>query len=312
MAAKRPASGTNGKGAGNLGDYLVDLVLRAFFGAALLLPYRWRVPLFGWITARIVAPLAGYRRRIGENLARVCPDLTPGERRRIMREVPDNAGRTLIEIYSGQKFIDRVKDLPLEGPGAAALEEAHRAGRPVILVTGHFGNYDAPRAALIARGYRVGAIYMPMANPFFNTHYERAIARIGQPLFARGRRGLAEMLKFLRSGGMTGFLVDQHMQHGAPLTFFGHKAHTALSAAEMALKYKALLVPIYGIRQPNGLDFRIQVDAPVPHSDPETMTQALNDSLEALVRAHMGQWFWIHRRWKEVPGRPAASLPGPA
>jgi len=175
-----------------------------------------------------------------------------------MREVPDNAGRTLIEIYSGQKFIDRVKDLPLEGPGAAALEEAHRAGRPVILVTGHFGNYDAPRAALIA------------------------------------------------AGGMTGFLVDQHMRHGAPLTFFGHKAHTALSAAEMALKYDALLVP-------NGLDFRILVDAPIPHSDPETMTQALNDSLESLVREHMGQWFWIHRRWKDVPApRPAPALSGSA
>lgn len=286
---------------GGIGDFLVNLMLRGVFGLALMLPYRWRVPLFGALTARVVAPLAGYRRRIRDNLALVAPELSQSELKELLRAVPDNAGRTLIEIYSGREFTDRVKDLPLDGPGAAALEEAARQKRPVILVTGHFGNYDVPRAALIARGYPVGAIYMPMSNPYFNAHYERAISRIGQPLFARGRKGLAQMLKFLRSGGMTGFLVDQHMAHGAPLTFFGKTARTALSAAEMALKYNALLIPIYGVRQPNGLDFRIIVDTPVPHTDPETMTQALNDSLERLVREHMGQWFWIHRRWKGLP-----------
>ena len=257
--------------------------------------------------ARIVAPLAGYTKRIRVNLAYTCPELTKAQVNRLCIEVPDNVGRTLIEIYSGDKFIARVRDIPLEGPGADALEQAHKENRPVILVTGHFGNYDAPRAALIARGYRVGAIYMPMRNVFFNAHYEAAISRIGTPLFPRGRKGLGQMLRFLRSGGMTGVLVDQYMRHGAPLQFFGKTAPTALSAAEMALKYNALLVPIYGIRAKNGLDFNIQVDAPIPHTDAETMTQALNDSLEHLVRQHMGQWFWIHRRWKPERQRTLAA-----
>jgi KDO2-lipid IV(A) lauroyltransferase len=88
------------------------------------------------------------------------------------------------------------------------------------------------------------------------------------------------------------------MGHGPALPFFGKPAPTALSAAELALKYDGLLVPIYGIRQPDGLSFTIRVEDPVPPSDPETMTRALNASLEALVRQHMDQWFWIHRRWK--------------
>jgi KDO2-lipid IV(A) lauroyltransferase len=67
----------------------------------------------------------------------------------------------------------------------------------------------------------------------------------------------------------------------------------------MALKMKAELIQVYAVRQPDGLTFRILVDAPVPHSDAETMTQALNDALEARVRDHMDQWFWIHRRWKQ-------------
>lgn len=280
------------------GDYFVNLLIHGMFRMVLLMPYRARVPMVGWIMARVVAPLAGYTKRIRVNLAYTCPELTKAQVDCLCFEVPNNLGRTLIEIYSGDRFIARVRDTPLEGDGAEALEQAHKANRPVVLVTGHFGNYDAPRAALIARGYRVGAIYMPMKNVFFNAHYEAAISRIGTPLFPRGRKGLGQMLKFLRSGGMTGFLVDQYMGHGAPLQFFGKTAPTALSAAEMALKYDALLVPIYGIRAQNGLDFSIQVDAPIPHTDAKTMTQALNDSLENLVRQHMGQWFWIHRRWK--------------
>jgi KDO2-lipid IV(A) lauroyltransferase len=291
----------------NLRHWLQDRALRGLIGALMLLPYRWRVPLCGWAVSRIVAPVAGYRARIRDNLAHVLPDLPRAEVDRIVRAVPDNVGRTVIEIYSGAEFIAHAVSHPLTGGGVQALEDAHRQGRPVILVTGHFGNYDASRAALIARGYRVGALYMPMANGYFNRHYERAIGAIGRPLFPRGKKGLGEMVRHLRSGGMLGMLIDQHMGHGAPLTFFGKTALTALSAADLALKYDALLVPTYGIRGPDGLSFTIVVEPPIPTGTPEAMTQALNDSLEALVRRHMDQWFWIHRRWKG--GQRLAALP---
>ncbi len=281
-----------------LRHWLQDRALRGLIWALLRLPYRWRVPLCGWVLSRVIAPVAGYRARIRENLALVLPGLSRAEVERIARAVPDNVGRTVIEIYSGPEFIAHAVSHPLTGGGVQALEEAHKAGRPVILVTGHFGNYDASRAALIARGYRVGALYMPMANPYFNAHYVKAISGIGTPLFPRGRAGLADMVRHLRKGGMLGMLVDQHMRHGEELTFFGRPALTALSAAELALKYDALLVPTYAVRKADGLSFDIIVEPPIPHGSPEAMTQALNDSLEVLVRQHLDQWFWIHRRWK--------------
>jgi Kdo2-lipid IVA lauroyltransferase/acyltransferase len=282
----------------NLRHWLQDRALRALIWGLLRLPYRFRVPLCGWVLSRVISPIAGYDRRIRDNLALVLPGLPEPEVRRITRAVPDNVGRTVIEIYSGAEFVARALQNPLTGTGVAALEEAHRLNRPVILVTGHFGNYDASRAALIARGYRVGALYMPMANPYFNAHYVRAISGIGTPLFPRGRAGLGDMIRHLRSGGMLGMLVDQHMRHGEELTFFGQEALTALSAAELALKYDALLIPTYAIRRADGLSFDIIVEAPIPRGSPEAMTQALNNSLEALVRQHLDQWFWIHRRWK--------------
>ena len=283
---------------GSLGQYLENLLIRGILGATLAMPYQTRVRMMGWVMAHVVAPLAGYDRRVRENLAHVMPDLPEAEVKRLTRAVANNAGRTLIEIYSGVDFIDRMKDVTFEGPGVEVLEQARAARRPVILLTGHFGNYDVPRAALIAKGYDIGSLYNPMKNKFYNAHYVKAIGTIGQPLFPRGRKGYAKLLAHLKSGGMIGFLVDVYVHAGPILTFFGKPARTALSAAELALKYDALLVPIYGIRQPDGLTFRVQVEAPVPHGDPEQMTQALNDSLEAVTRQHMEQWFWIHRRWK--------------
>lgn len=154
------------------------------------------------------------------------------------------------------------------------------------------------RAVLVSRGYPVGALYKPMKNAFFNAHYEEMLKTIGQPVFPRGRRGYSALLRHLRQGNMVAFLIDQYMGHGAALDFFGKPAPTALSAAELALKHEAMLVPIYAVRESDGLNFRIVVNEPIPHTDAETMTQALNHDLERMVRAHMGQWFWIHRRWK--------------
>ncbi len=278
--------------------YSSNLALRGLIGLAMVLPYAMRVRLMGWLVSQVVARLARFDRRIRDNLALVCPELPEAEVRRLCRAVPDNAGRTLIEIYSGREFIDRAKAAPITGPGLDALEAARANGRPVILVTGHFGNYDVVRANLIARGHNMGALYRRMANPYFNRHYVRSISAIGEPMFEQGRKGMSQMVRHLKKGGILGILTDLHAHAGRELQFFGKPAVTSVITAELALKYDAALIPVYAIRKENGLDFEIIAQAPIPPSDPETMTQAVNDGLEELVRAHMDQWFWIHRRWK--------------
>lgn len=279
-------------------NWSLNLLARGLIGLLLALPYRWRVPFAGWMLAHVIAPLGGYRRRIRDNLAHVLPGLPKAEVRRICREVPDNAGRTFAEIYSGPEFLARLQDRLPQGPGMEALRAAQAAGRPVLLVSGHIGNYDAVRGALGAHGYKVGALYRTARNPWINVHYLRAMSRIGTPLFARGRRGLGGMVRHLRDGGILAILIDQHVAPGARLTFFGRPAMTTLSVAELALKYGAVVIPVYALRRPDGLSFDIITEAPIPHSTPEAMMQALNDSLEARVRTHMGQWLWVHRRWK--------------
>ncbi|MBI1172241.1 lauroyl acyltransferase [bacterium] len=262
------------------------------------LPYRWRVPVGGWVMRRLIAPVAGYDQRVRDNLALIWPDLPKAEVEDLVARVCDNAGRTLAEIYSPTAFKAQVKDTPILGVGLGPILEARAAGRGVILVSGHFGNHDIARAVLAGRGIATGGLYRPQRNPYFDAHFAATIRAISEPLFARGRKGLAEMVTHLRGGGMVGMLIDQHFHSGAPLDFLGHRALTALSAAQMALKYDCLLVPVYGIRQPDGLHFELIVEAPIAHTDARTMTQALNDSLAAQVRLHPEQWFWVHRRWK--------------
>lgn len=276
----------------------------ALLGAPRLLPYDLRLAVIAWIMAWVFAPIAGYDRRIRENLAFVRPDLPPHEVRRLTRAVPANTGRMLGEIAAGQPFIDRISRTPMTGPGLAALDAARDAGRPIIVVSGHFGNFDAARCALAQRGHDIGALYRPVDDPALDRIFHDALSRIAAPVFPRGRRGLAQMVRFLRAGNTVAILLDQYVHGGAPLTFFGKLAPTSLSAAEMALKYDALLVPVYGIRTAAGFD--IVAEEPIAHDTPAAMTQRINDSLEARVRADMDQWLWIHRRWKPDLG-PAAT-----
>ena len=138
--------------------YLQNLAIRAILGAALTLPYKGRVRFMGWVMSHIVAPSVGWRKRIRDNLALIHPDMPASQVNRLTRQVPNNVGRSLIEIYSGEAFRARVQDTPFQGAGVKALLDAKEQQRPVILVTGHFGNYDAPRAALVAKGYPVGGL----------------------------------------------------------------------------------------------------------------------------------------------------------
>ncbi|MEO8241270.1 MAG: lysophospholipid acyltransferase family protein [bacterium] len=278
--------------------YAQNLATSALIGALRLLPYRQRVPFGGWVMRRVVGPVAGYRGRVRDNLALIWPDLPPDRVATLTHDVLDNVGRTLAELYSPEEFKANVADCPILGVGLGEIEQAQASGRGVIMVSGHFGNHDIARAVLAGRGKAVAALYRPQRNPYFDKHFAATIRAVSEPLFPRGRRGLSDLVTHLRRGGMLGMLLDQHMRHGAPLTFLGHRALTALSAADLALRYNCLLVPVYGIRQPDGISFELLVEPSIPHTTAAEMTQALNNSLGLQVQAHPGQWFWVHRRWK--------------
>lgn len=282
---------------GNLADWVTDRITRGFLAIALALPYRSRTKFMGLLTRKVISPIAGYGKRAEANLAYIFPEMPPAERKRIALQSTDNAGRTLIENYSTAELAAQTRDLSLSGPGLDAVRQAQIDGQGIIFVTGHFGNYEAPRHALHQAGFEVGGLYRPMANRFFNSHYVRTMERVSGPMFEQGRRGTMGFARHIKSGGMAVLLYDLFDWRGEWIDFLGKPSKTSTSAAEMALKFDALIVPYFGVRTHDGFD--IILDAPIPKSDAIAMTAEMNRRLGILVREHPGQWMWFHRRWKK-------------
>jgi len=260
------------------------------------LDYPTRLRFGGWFFSCVVVRVTQYQRRIQQNLALIFPDLTSTEAKKLSQRISQNIGITFTELFSPKEFVQKNINYTLTGKGFEALKTAQTKGRPAIVVSGHFGNYDVVRTNLIREGLNVGGLYRRMENPYFHDLYIKSISAIGDGLFERGLPGLKGMLKFLRGGGVLAVLIDQRISGGETLNFMGHPAYTSLSIAKLALKLEALVVPAYAVRKPD-LSYDIVIEDPIVPSTARQMTQDLNDSLSKQVRAHPEQWFWIHRRW---------------
>lgn len=284
---------------GSWGDWLTDRILRGLLGAVMLFPLGLRVPLMGAILSRVIGPRTGYRKRAETHLHMIYPDMPATARRRMATAVCDNFGRTLIENYSWQAFGKHLSQTIPQGPGLTALNAAAAEGRPVIFVTGHIGNHEAPRHVLTAMGHTIGGLYRPMSNPFFNAHYAKTMSSWGGPVFAQGRQGTIGFAKHLKSGGMATLLFDVAASRGENISFLGHPARTAFSAAELALRFNAVVIPYFGIRAANGRDFEVHIEDPIAEGTPQEMMSEMTKRLEARISATPAQWFWVHRRWKQ-------------
>ena len=238
------------------------------------------------------------RRKFERELMRVYPAMPRNQRARMSRDMGRNMGRTLFEIYHCAEFQHRQDRFTVSGPGLAALEAARDAGKGAIIVSGHFGQWEAVRAVLKARGLETGAVYRPQTNPHYQRRLLAGIEAGGRPILETGSIGTKALVRHLRGGGFIAILLDEKYPEGARLPFLGRPALTSLSAAQLALKYGLPMVPAYGTRTGDGDHFDVTFEAAIPHSDSQTMTQAFNDSLSARIRAHPEQWYWLLRRWQ--------------
>jgi KDO2-lipid IV(A) lauroyltransferase len=209
------------------------------------------------------------------------------------------------ELFSPE-FVSKAKKSPVTGIGLQQAFDARAQGRPVIFISGHIGSFNAARCSIDALGFCSAGLYRAMSNKPFNERYVKAMENISQPIFSRDRAGIAKMLRYLRNGGVLSILNDLNAKDGLPLDFLGKPALTSLSAAELAIKYDAALIPVWAIRQTNGFDFEVTFDREIPLSDPLTMTREFNKRLEDCVIKNIDQWFWIHNRWKDGSEGPLA------
>ena len=240
------------------------------------------------------------RRRVDSELRRVYPDMPRSERMVLCHKMGRNMGRTLFEILHCTEFQTLHERNIVSGPGFATLKQAHAVGKGAIIVSGHFGQWEAIRSALKARGMETGAVYRPQTN----RHYERrlfaGIEAGGKPILATGKIGTRALVRHIRKGGFIAILLDEKYTDGARLPFLGHPALTSLAAAQLALKYDLPMVPAFGTRTGDGTQFNVEFDAAIAPSDSLTMTQTFNDNLSDRILNDPDQWYWMLHRWKGI------------
>ncbi|MGD9537524.1 MAG: lauroyl acyltransferase [Alphaproteobacteria bacterium] len=274
----------------------------ASFGLLGLLPVGLASALGGWL-GRMVGPLTAVHRRAARNLARALPELPPDEQRRTLHAMWDNLGRVAAEYPHLGRFAPYGARSRVEVVGAEHLDEAREDGKGGIFFSGHVGNWEVAALAVEKRGIPVALIYRAPNNP----HVDRLIWRCRGPVadfrVPKGQAGARDILRWLRSGGHLAMLVDQKMNDGIAVPFFGRDAMTAPALAELALKYD---VPAYPVRveRLNGARFRITVFPKLEFArsgdkaaDVKAAMLKANQVLEAWIRDRPDQWLWVHNRW---------------
>ena len=261
---------------------------------------------FGGFVARGIGPLLPVSRVAHANLRRAMPELDDAARGRIVRGVWDSLGRTIAELPHVGALQPTASGPGWTLDGAEHVRALAAAGAPAIMVSAHFGNWELLPRAAAQEGLLVASFYRAAANPHVDAlllALRRAATSADAPRFNKGAAGARAALGHLRAGGCLAMLVDQKMNDGIEALLFGLPAMTAPAAAAFALRFHCPLVPAYAERV-GPARFRLVCEAPLglPESGDRTadiaaLTQAINDRLEAWIRARPEQWLWLHRRW---------------
>ncbi len=285
-----------------LRTWLTTGVFLAVIAPFFVTPYPLAVRIFGWV-GRVFLPLTPAAVRVRDNLALARPGVDRVAARRLTAQVGDNFGRVLAEYIRMDGCAARPELLHVQG--ADTLRAAQAAGKGAILVSAHFGNWEAVRLAGRACGVEVGIIYRPFNNAAFNAISLAKIRLAGEPVLYKGSAGMKQMVRHLRGGGAILILLDQRLGDGQALPFMGRMAHTATAVAALAQRTGAALIPAVGRRREDGVSFDVTFEPPIRADTPQQAMCAVNARFEAWIDAAPGQWFWLHRRWKWA-GDPAA------
>lgn len=260
------------------------------------------VDLASWLggaIARAIGPFLPVSKVARENLSRAFPSLPKAEVAAVVRGVWDNLGRTAAEY----PHLRRLAAERVEIHGAEHLASLRDDDRPGVCFSGHLANWELLPLVAARVGVPLTNVYRPSNNPLIDRLLARARGAGEGRLVPKGSGGARALLAALKEGEHLGMLVDQKMNDGIPVPFFGRPAFTAPAAAELALRFAC---PLLGgkIERLGGARFRLVIEPPLfaePSGDRardalELMTR-VNRTLERWIADRPAEWLWLHRRW---------------
>ncbi len=299
-------------------DYAVYLAVRLVVCLAQMMSVEQSYAFAGNL-AGLLYRFDRRHRRVGiENLTAAFGDrYNAGERERIIRGVYLHFCRMLMEILHIPRKLhpttwrDRITLV-----GHEKVLDRLMDGGPLIMLTGHFGNWEMA-------GYLFGVFGFPphsVARTLDNPHLERFLRsfreRTGQKLIPK-KGGYDQMLAVLRSGGVLSFLADQDAgERGMFVDFFGRPASTHKAIALLAIEHEAPVAVGYARRVGPGFRYEVGCTELIEPSeltgtpdDARLLTQRYTTALEQIIRRDPDQYLWLHRRWKHQP-RSKKTRPG--
>jgi KDO2-lipid IV(A) lauroyltransferase len=292
------------------GCYLSYLAVRAALCLAQALPLsacQRAADALCWLFADV---LRLRLRVVQENLAHALPELSAAERTLLTRRMWRHLFLLAVETAHAPRKIHPTNwreyfDVDMRD-GKNSLTSVLLRGRPFLLVTGHFGNFEMAGYLLGLLGYRTTAVARPLDNPYLDRFIYRSRSRDGQRILSK-QTDYPKILDTLAAGEGVSFLADQYAgSRGCWVDFFGRPASTHKAIALFALQHDAPIWVGACTRGDRPLRFVFlhggcadPRDLAPQERDVRRLTQWHAAALEGLIRTAPDQYWWLHRRWKD-------------
>lgn len=283
----------------------------AAWGARLALTLFRALPIdrasaFGGWLGQTLGPRLPVHRTAVANLQLALPELA-ARHEAILQGMWNNLGRVLAEYaHLGDIRIGpRETGGRIEVVGAEHLLAIRDSKKPAIFFSAHFGNWEVMSIVGMHHGIPLVQVYRAANNPLTEELLQELRKPVGGRHVPKGMQAARELLRALKHNECLAIMVDQKLNTGLAVPFFGREAMTAPAIAELALRAGCPVVPIYGERVDGGAYFRVTIEAPIQlestgnrERDTYNGLLLINRKIEERIRRDPEQWFWVHKRWK--------------
>jgi KDO2-lipid IV(A) lauroyltransferase len=251
-----------------------------------------------------------HRDRAMGNLRRSFPDMPEARRRIMARRSMQQLFMLFIEILFTTRLvrIDTWANYCELNNFKEVLELLLKRDKGLILLTGHYGNWEILGYVLATMGFQTTSIARPLDNIYVNNWMMSIREKKGMRIISK-KGATDEVTQVLDNHGAVGFIADQNAgPKGIFVDFFGRKASTYKSIGLLAMQYNVPVVIGCARRINDRFHFTVEAqDIIYPQdwqneSDPlRYITQRYTKGIEDLIAKDPGQYLWVHRRWKTRP-----------
>ena len=283
--------------------YLIESIfIYIFFLIAKILGLNISRKLFSLIFCK-VGPFIKSKKIIEENLFRALGDRGDNQKIDIISKMWKNYGMTFVEYIYLYRFRNNNEHINIKGK--EILNSISSNNKPVIFISGHFANFELMSMELTKQDIKLATIYRPLNNYFLNPFMEYLRKKyVCEKQIKKGISGIRETIQHLNNGYNIALMVDQRLGEGKKLNFFKQEAYTTTLPAQIALKHKLDIVPIYISRNEKN-NFELEIIQPIKTSNMENteknkidISLNINKIIEKMILRDPSQWIWTHNRWK--------------